>query len=107
MSIPPARGDPRRAGVDARNVRNIVLMRPCNNMIEFKQVVGRGTLLYEGKDFFTVFDFVKAHHNFADPEWDGESEACKACKQCESIGFQKCRYLEIWMGKHSSASAQA
>lgn len=59
-------------GVDARNVRNIVLMRPCNNMIEFKQIVGRGTRVYDGKAFFTVFDFVKAHHNFADPEWDGE-----------------------------------
>ena len=59
-------------GVDARNVRNIVLMRPCNNMIEFKQIIGRGTRVYEGKDFFTVYDFVKAHHNFADPEWDGE-----------------------------------
>jgi type I restriction enzyme R subunit len=59
-------------GVDARNVRNIVLMRPCNNMIEFKQIIGRGTRVYEGKDFFTVYDFVKAHYNFADPEWDGE-----------------------------------
>ena len=59
-------------GVDARNVRNIVLMRPCNNMIEFKQIIGRGTRLYDGKDFFTIFDFVKAHYNFNDPEWDGE-----------------------------------
>lgn len=59
-------------GVDARNVRNIVLMRPCNNMIEFKQIVGRGTRMYDGKDFFTIYDFVKAHYNFADPEWDGE-----------------------------------
>lgn len=59
-------------GVDARNVRNIVLMRPCNNMIEFKQIIGRGTRLYDGKEFFTVYDFVKAHYNFADPEWDGE-----------------------------------
>ena len=59
-------------GVDARNVRNIVLMRPCKNMIEFKQIVGRGTQLYEGKEFFTIFDFVKAHHNFSDPEWDGD-----------------------------------
>src|SRR3990167_3788790 len=58
-------------GVDARNVRNIVLMRPCNNMIEFKQIIGRGTRLFDGKEFFTIFDFVKAHYNFADPEWDG------------------------------------
>lgn len=28
-------------GVDARNVRNIVLLRPVNSMIEFKQIVGR------------------------------------------------------------------
>lgn len=59
-------------GVDARNVRNIVLMRPVNSMIEFKQIIGRGTRLYDGKDFFTIYDFVKAHHHFSDPEWDGE-----------------------------------
>jgi type I restriction enzyme R subunit len=59
-------------GVDARNVRNIVLMRPINSMIEFKQIIGRGTRLYEGKDHFTIYDFVRAHHHFNDPEWDGE-----------------------------------
>lgn len=59
-------------GVDARNIRNIVLMRPVNSMIEFKQIVGRGTRMYDGKDFFTIYDFVNAFHHFADPEWDGE-----------------------------------
>lgn len=59
-------------GVDARNIRNIVLMRPINSMIEFKQIIGRGTRLYEGKDYFTIYDFVKAHLHFSDPEWDGE-----------------------------------
>jgi type I restriction enzyme R subunit len=59
-------------GVDARNVRNVVLMRPINSMIEFKQIIGRGTRLYDGKDYFTIYDFVKAHHHFSDPEWDGE-----------------------------------
>ena len=61
-------------GVDARNVRNIVLMRPIGSMIEFKQIIGRGTRLFEGKDFFTIYDFVKAHHLFQDPEWDGEPD---------------------------------
>ena len=61
-------------GVDARNVRNIVLMRPVNSMIEFKQIIGRGTRLYDGKDYFTIYDFVKAHHHFSDPDWDGEPE---------------------------------
>ena len=59
-------------GVDARNVRNIVLMRPVNSMIEFKQIIGRGTRLFDGKDYFTIYDFVRAHHHFNDPEWDGE-----------------------------------
>lgn len=59
-------------GVDARNVRNIVLMRPVNSMIEFKQIIGRGTRLFDGKEYFTVYDFVDAYHHFADPEWDGD-----------------------------------
>ncbi len=59
-------------GVDARNIRNIVLIRPVNSMIEFKQIIGRGTRLFDGKEFFTIYDFVDAYHHFADPEWDGE-----------------------------------
>ena len=66
-------------GVDARNIRNIVLMRPVNSMIEFKQIVGRGTRMFDGKDFFTIYDFVDAYHHFADPEWDGEAEPCDVC----------------------------
>lgn len=59
-------------GVDARGVRHIVLMRPVGSMIEFKQIIGRGTRLLDGKDYFTIFDFVKAYEHFEDPEWDGE-----------------------------------
>ncbi len=72
-------------GVDARNIRNIVLMRPVNSMIEFKQIVGRGTRLFDGKDFFTIYDFVDAYHHFSDPEWDGDALPCETCGQlvCE------------------------
>lgn len=59
-------------GVDARNIRNIVLMRPVNNIVEFKQIIGRGTRLFDDKNFFTIYDFVKASQRFQDPEWDGE-----------------------------------
>lgn len=59
-------------GVDARNIRNIVLLRPVNQIIEFKQIVGRGTRLFDGKEFFTIYDFVDAYQRFSDPEWDGE-----------------------------------
>jgi len=61
-------------GVDAPEIRNIVLFRPVNSMVEFKQIVGRGTRLFDSKDYFTLFDFVKAHEHFKDPEWDGEPE---------------------------------
>jgi type I restriction enzyme R subunit len=69
-------------GVDARNIRNIVLMRPINSIIEFKQIIGRGTRLYDGKDYFTIYDFVKAHHHFSDPEWDGEPIEPEQCPRC-------------------------
>ena len=59
-------------GVDARNVRNIVLLRPIKSMVEFKQIIGRGTRTFEGKDYFTIYDFVKAYEHFNDPAWDGE-----------------------------------
>lgn len=77
-------------GVDAPEVRNIVLLREVKSMVEFKQIVGRGTRLFDGKDYFTVFDFVKAHEHFKDPSWDGEpidpvepkTRTKKVCKKC-------------------------
>ena len=77
-------------GVDARNVRNIVLLRPVNSMIEFKQIIGRGTRLYDGKDYFTIYDFVKAHHHFSDPEWDGEPLEPFAPEVCEKCHHTPC-----------------
>lgn len=102
-------------GVDAPEVRNIVLLRPVNSMIEFKQIIGRGTRLFDGKDYFTIYDFVKAHHHFSDSEWEGEPEEpetptpkplpqpCDICGQrpcicvrepepaCEVCGYTMCR----------------
>jgi type I restriction enzyme, R subunit len=84
-------------GVDARNIRNIVLMRPINSMIEFKQIIGRGTRLFEGKDYFTIYDFVKAYEHFNDEEWDGpplEPPLCSKCDQhpciCEKNPPKEC-----------------
>ena len=61
-------------GVDAIQVKNIVLLRPVNSMIEFKQIIGRGTRVYEDKDYFTIYDFIGASKNFEDKEWDGPTE---------------------------------
>ena len=72
-------------GVDARNIRNIVLMRPVNQIIEFKQIIGRGTRLFDGKEFFTIYDFVDAYQRFSDPEWDGEPAEEDSCPTCGEI----------------------
>ena len=61
-------------GVDARNVRNIVLVRNINSMVEFKQIIGRGTRIFDGKDYFTIIDYTGATNNFYDEEWDGVAE---------------------------------
>lgn len=83
-------------GVDAPEIRNIVLMRPVNSMIEFKQIVGRGTRYFEGKDYFTIYDFVKAYKHFNDPAWDGEplepepKEPRVPLKECSVCGQKPC-----------------
>ncbi len=59
-------------GIDALNIRNIVLLRLINTITEFKQIIGRGTRLFDGKEYFTIYDFVDACHHFSDVEWDGE-----------------------------------
>ena len=61
-------------GVDAKNVRNVVLTAPIKSMTEFKQLIGRGTRVFEGKDFFTIIDFVGATNLFYDDRWDGVAE---------------------------------
>ncbi len=60
-------------GVDAKNVRNVVLTAPIKSMTEFKQIIGRGTRVFDGKDFFTIVDFVGATNLFYDERWDGEA----------------------------------
>ena len=59
-------------GVDALDLRNIVLLRLVNSMVEFKQIIGRGTRLNDDKYYFNLIDFVGASEKFSDPDWDGE-----------------------------------
>ncbi|MBW8330713.1 MAG: DEAD/DEAH box helicase family protein [Prolixibacteraceae bacterium] len=83
-------------GVDAPEIRNIVLLRTINSMVEFKQIVGRGTRLYDGKDYFTIYDFVKAHKHFNDPTWDGpplppeQPEPRPQPEPCAVCGYRPC-----------------
>ena len=63
-------------GVDVPTCRNIVLFKPINSIVEFKQIIGRGTRLFvdEGKLWFTILDYVGATRLFADPDFDGFPE---------------------------------
>jgi len=84
-------------GVDAPELKNIVLMRPINSMIEFKQIIGRGTRLFDGKDYFTLYDFVGAHKHFLDEAWDGDAIKCETCDEltciCEENPCKNCGEL--------------
>lgn len=64
-------------------------MRPVNSMIEFKQIIGRGTRLFDGKAYFTIYDFVRAHQHFSDPEWDGEPEDNTIEDEAEGASHQR------------------
>ena len=61
-------------GVDVRTCQLIVLDQRLESLIEFKQIIGRGTRIHEdaGKFWFTIMDFKKATELFADPDFDGE-----------------------------------
>ena len=87
-------------GVDAPEIRNIVLLRPINSMVEFKQIVGRGTRLFDGKDYFTIYDFVNAHAHFNDPAWDGEPIDPENCKICGNYPCSCPPKVCVKCGKH-------
>ncbi|MEK7271067.1 MAG: DEAD/DEAH box helicase family protein [Planctomycetota bacterium] len=62
-------------GLDAPTCKNIVLVRVVNSMVEFKQIIGRGTRVREdcGKLWFSILDYTgSATQNFADPDFDGD-----------------------------------
>src|SRR5439155_501422 len=62
-------------GLDAPTCRNVVLVRLVNSMVEFKQIIGRGTRVRDdyGKPWFNILDYTgTATRNFADPAFDGD-----------------------------------
>jgi type I restriction enzyme R subunit len=60
-------------GVDVPDLTHVVLFRPVGSIVEFKQIVGRGTRLYpeKGKHSFEIVDYVDATRLFDDPSFDG------------------------------------
>ena len=61
-------------GVDVPTCRVIVIARTVNSMVEFKQIIGRGTRVRDdyGKLWFDIIDYTgSAVERFSDPEFDG------------------------------------
>lgn len=63
-------------GVDIPTLRNVVLFKPIGSMVEFKQIIGRGTRLYPDDDklSFDILDYSEATALFDDPAFDGPPE---------------------------------
>ena len=62
-------------GVDVPTCQNIVLARPVGSLVEFKQIIGRGSRLYEpNKTWFSIIDYAGAIKRFFDPNFDGDPE---------------------------------
>lgn len=61
-------------GVDVPTCKNIVIARVINSIVEFKQIIGRGTRLRDdyGKLVFNILDYTKASRLFEDPDFDGD-----------------------------------
>lgn len=86
-------------GVDTKTVKVIALDEDIQSMTEFKQIIGRGTRLYEskGKEYFTIIDFRNNSEKFADPKFNGPAEMIlnvdggdgKEPKTPESFGINK------------------
>lgn len=60
-------------GVDVQTCQLIVIDSVINSVSEFKQIIGRGTRIYQdqNKFYFTILDFRKSTRLFADPDFDG------------------------------------
>jgi len=62
-------------GVDVPTCKNIVLARPVGSLVEFKQIIGRGTRLFvPQKRWFTILDYAGTIKHFFDPDFDGDPE---------------------------------
>jgi type I restriction enzyme R subunit len=81
-------------GVDVPTCRNIVLFKPVRSIVDFKQIIGRGTRLFTDKDklWFTIIDYTGATRLFSDPDFDGFPESItqeEINEQGETIGGEQ------------------
>jgi len=84
-------------GVDVQTCKNIVLARVVGSIVEFKQIIGRGSRVRDdyGKYFFTILDYTgAATRHFADPEFDGEPTLITEQEMDEAGQVKKETFIE-------------
>lgn len=92
-------------GLDAPTCKNIALARVVNSLVEFKQIIGRGTRVREdyGKLYFNIIDYTgTATINFADQDFDGEPEYAS---QEEIDEYGNSRHKEVFTFVESGSDA--
>ena len=78
-------------GVDCKTCEFIVIDSEISSMIEFKQILGRGTRIREdyNKLYFTLIDFRDVSRLFADKDFDGEPVKIKSVNSNEDIPLEE------------------
>ena len=63
-------------GIDVPTLHTVVLFKPIRSIVEFKQIIGRGSRLATDYDkhFFEIIDFTGATVFFEDQDFDGPAE---------------------------------
>ena len=74
-------------GVDCKTCEFIVIDSEISSMIEFKQILGRGTRIREdyNKMYFTLIDFRDVSRLFSDKDFDGDPVRIKDVDSTEDI----------------------
>ena len=77
-------------GVDCKTCEFIVIDSEISSMIEFKQILGRGTRIREdyNKLYFTLIDFRDVSRLFADKDFDGEPVKIKDVSSGDDIPLE-------------------
>lgn len=72
-------------GVDCKTCGLIVIDKEVNSITTFKQMIGRGTRIYDRDDIhklnFEILDFRNATANFNDPDFDGPADTHKTYQE--------------------------
>lgn len=84
-------------GVDCKTCEFIVIDSEISSMIEFKQILGRGTRIREdyNKLYFTLIDFRDVSRLFADKDFDGDPVKIKDVTSDEAIPLEENEEVDI------------